>query len=329
MRKVFCLILALAMVLTFMPMGIYADETEPFAAPTGLRWITSPTTVNDEDAIPGSVYWEDAVNSCERYKLTIYKADGEIVEETTWHVKADQTVFCKGNFVTLDPPSGTYWFTIQAIDENNPSRNSEVVSSGKWTYTKPSAKLQSPHNLKLTGTVVSWDKVDGHGVEMEYRYSEEKDGDYDYYSNTFTESSWNNQDIIYDISDPGYYRIRVRILSNDITKISSSDWSDWVEYYYPGKEKKTHSMSSKKNAGAKVDLSCDVGSNMIDVQGDISKDAPLLLASFGSDGRFMGLDVVTSNDTVTLGSNTASAKAIWIDSVATPQSEAVEFDLGE
>ena len=304
----------------------FADDSQPYAAPTDLHW---GSTEPRPGYTPGYIYWTDTVNTtCEWYLLVIYDESGKKIDSAWYKEDADETQYRKNDFLFCDVPSGKYRFSVQAGDYNNKAKNSEVVYSDFWTYTRPSEKLPTPKNVKLTGCILSWDNPDSYRVETQYGLIDQWGNEYG--DGPFSRGSTSNkEDISNALQVPGSYHFRVRFVSGDMINICSSDWSDYVYFNYKGAVKKNYSMSTEDN-GESLDIVVDEGHFSVTATGDLSEEQPLLLASYADSGRFQGLDVLMNeNDTVGIASDTSDVAALWIGSAYQPKCEALEIKLAE
>ncbi len=322
--KRFTWVAVLVLLLLVLCSGVaFADDSQQFAAPTDLHWGTSLS--------PGYIYWTDTINTtCEIYKLIIYDASGEIIHSTNYSGLIGPQ-FRVDDFRYCDVTSGNYRFSIQAVDnhyDDNTPKNSEIVYSDFWTYTKPSQKLATPKNVKLAGSVLTWDNPENNRVEVQFGLvdawgNDRGDGRY----------SWghrsNEQDVRNAFQETGVFRFRVRFVSDNITKICNSDWSEYVYFRYKGDVKKNYKMNAGDN-GDSLDIVVDEGHFSVTATGDLSEDQPLLIASYDTSGRFLGLDVLTdTSDKAGIDSDASSATAIWIGSEYQPKCKAQVIELDE
>ena len=83
-----------------------------------------------------------------------------------------------------------------------------------------------------------------------------------------------------------------------------------------------HSSDSKK---VEVEVATDSGK--VNIEGSASPEAPVLVASFDENGRFAGVEFVSSETAVDAASGAAKIRIFWIDNEARPLAEAAEVDL--
>lgn len=148
-------------------------------------------------------------------------------------------------FIGFDYPSGTYYFTVQALGDGTQYRDSDIAKSGNWVYVKPQQKLPTPTGLGwmdnnnmifsapqdplaayLESEIYVRDenaKADGHNLDG-WRWAGANLG--------YPISSWTYQNSvqIYDQAlqsgGSGYYTFKMRFLSSDITQKVGSEWSE-------------------------------------------------------------------------------------------------------
>ncbi len=226
-------------------------SAEKLAAPTNLRWETAYKVYTEEhdefsygEAVyPGFISWDDAKNSVENYSVTFYAADGNVVNHTSWMKDPNLTTYHADDFLTKIETSGTYRFSVQAFDPDDPSRDSEIAYSDWWTYSRPNQTLDVPVGLYADGTTLHWPAVArAGGYYVQKGYSETADDDIFWYGSTWWRRS---NDTDYDITrgehnqniltTAGYYFYHVRALSNDITKYNNSGYGELYRVYSDGK----------------------------------------------------------------------------------------------
>ena len=222
-----------------------ASNLTKLSAPKNPAWSTTQK---------GTMNWyvgevRDISSEYQYYSIKLYKDDALYKQWTNgWTDYYD-----KNNLpISLDAGfdwsgekelvSGTYYFTVQAIPNPNASnskyRASDTVTSSKWTYTKP-AKYAKPTNLKMDWPTVTWTGPSG----SDYYYhilvmvaDKETDTPTGTCSRFAYEPSYTftKQDMEYlrDCHGDTYVSIKVRAISNDITKKAHSSWSTLSEAYF-------------------------------------------------------------------------------------------------
>lgn len=88
----------------------------------------------------------------------------------------------------------------------------------------------------------------------------------------------------------------------------------------------TKTLRDSSGKTVKADVSLDWGT--VDASGNISADAPVLVASYDENGRFLGVSVLTSPAKTSTENGSETAKLIWLDGKAfTPRTGAEEVLL--
>ena len=227
--------------------------TSKLAPPTNLRWETQARTYYEQrdygtmrvDICVGSISWTDTVNSTREYEIEVYNEKGDSVCRMGHNFSnfPESTSFHSDVFATDVEESGTYRFSVRAVNYTDQNLSSDPAYSDTWTYTKPSAKLPAPTGLNLNNSILKWNAVsNADGYEVEVTYSQSLNGEKEFYGgdsgrngsdDTETDVSFylsaDADDIEYGY-DGRYHHFRVRCLSNDITKICNSPWSNYLTY---------------------------------------------------------------------------------------------------
>lgn len=112
-----------------------------------------------EKVYPGCISWDDSKNSVEDYCIVFYDASGNEVCRSYWVKDPEMDSYHADDFLTHIEVSGTYRFSVQAIDEDDPSRNSEIAYSDWWPYYRPNQTLDVPVGLYADGTTLHWPAV--------------------------------------------------------------------------------------------------------------------------------------------------------------------------
>ena len=230
--------------------GASAQSSGKLATPTNLRWETAYKEYMEEHdglsyfekVYPGCISWDDSKNSVEDYCIVFYDASGNEVCRSYWVKDPEMDSYHADDFLTHIEVSGTYRFSVQAIDEDDPSRNSEIAYSDWWPYYRPNQTLDVPVGLYADGTTLHWPAVArAGGYYVQKGYSETADDDIFWYGATWWRRS---NDTEYDITrgehnrdiltTAGYYFYHVRTLSNDITKYNNSGYGELYRVYSDG-----------------------------------------------------------------------------------------------
>lgn len=138
-----------------------------------------------------------------------------------------------------DRESGDYYFTVQAVGDEEQYKDSPVVTSPIWHYERPEAALAAPTDLHWEGQTACWsDEVnraaDLYGYLIQFRCKDPETGkavftyDYDMYdieSLAFSGLKDTLDDQILERLGSGTCQFRIQALSRDITRIRHGQWS--------------------------------------------------------------------------------------------------------
>lgn len=262
----------LALLLPVLCLTVFASAAElpQLSTPTDLVWgvdrhlyESGPETdeyVSNE--IPGMISWQWSEPFQNQYSIAIYRVGSsdpvssvsvDMGSRDLYSPYVNDEFFLEGRWLseldspTDDPnfPSGTYYFTVQALGDGTQYRDSAIVTSSNWTYTAPDQLLPTPTGLKWDGRYALWNPVG------------ESDPAYDYVYGFVTEFYWEDpdtgdlipvggsmsgsyggsacEDYIYDDCFQEYglgdYYFRVRLMSNDTTVYAGSKWSELSPAY--------------------------------------------------------------------------------------------------
>lgn len=140
-----------------------------------------------------------------------------------------------------DRESGDYYFTVQAVGDEEQYKDSPVVRSETWTYTRPEAELAAPSDLHWEGQTACWsDEVnraaDLYGYLIQFRCEDPETGNavftydmYDIASLAFGGLKDTLDDQILERLGSGTCQFRIQALSRDITRIRHGQWSEFNE----------------------------------------------------------------------------------------------------
>lgn len=140
-----------------------------------------------------------------------------------------------------DRESGDYYFTVQAVGDEEQYKDSPVVTSPIWHYVRPEAELTAPTGLHWEGQTACWSDESNHaadlyGYEIQFRCvapeTEAETGTK--YTLTMDELSSGGlkhtlQDWVKDLLGSGTCQFRLRAVSGDITRFRHSQWSEFNE----------------------------------------------------------------------------------------------------
>lgn len=136
-----------------------------------------------------------------------------------------------------DRESGDYYFTVQAVGDEEQYKDSPVVTSPIWHYERPEAELAAPSDLHWEGQTACWsDEVnradDLYGYLIQFRCEDPETGAETgtKYTLTMDELSSDGlkhtlQDWVKDLLGSGTCQFRLRAVSGDITRFRHSQWS--------------------------------------------------------------------------------------------------------
>ena len=142
-----------------------------------------------------------------------------------------------------DRESGNYYFTVQAVGDEEQYKDSPVATSPIWHYERPEAALAAPTDLHWEGQTACWsDEVnraaDLYGYLIQFRCKDPETGkavftyDYDMYdieSLAFSGLKDTLDDQILERLGSGTCQFRIQALSRDITRIRHGQWSEFNE----------------------------------------------------------------------------------------------------
>lgn len=240
-----CLLLLLCLI----PNPASAAEKERLGTPANLTWNKYTDNHTELKQRYGSVAWKAAepFSPAEpvTFEIKVYK-DGKLWDTLRNGFNPDYLsgylsvdLYVNKNFET-----GTYSFTVQAIDDTGTYASSKVAKSGTWEYKKPSKELECPYNLRWdeNDTIngfpkAKWNSDYSHdNYEVIMYYGIEEAGErwqFHRQTNITTTQNTPPQFILDDgLYGPGYYFFKVRAISNDITKVCNSHWEIYEPYHW-------------------------------------------------------------------------------------------------
>lgn len=209
-----------------------AYDTEAAArldAPTELTWVQECREYTLEQADGtlavvelsfGDIYWTPAADA-DLYCVELYQADGTKVSE----VRTTDTWYSLHQHVT---ESGTYYAMIQSERMDGAVLPSEAAKSSQWIYDAPAAKLGTPSQLNLAGGVASWEAPAGEVecYEIEWYRAPNATGPAGSIGTETTSGTKTAMPNWYiSTYGAGYYALRVRAISADISLQQHSDWT--------------------------------------------------------------------------------------------------------
>lgn len=116
-------------------------ELTKLATPTDLVWHR----LSDGSTMYGVISCQAVPDCGGEYYVCVYK-DGERIEQTYWHTKKTDGII---SFSTCDliNESGSYYFTISAVGDQEFTSDSDTATSETWVYNKPAQSLGGATNL--------------------------------------------------------------------------------------------------------------------------------------------------------------------------------------
>lgn len=213
----------------------------PLDAPTDLAWAGDYP--GDMRCKPGALF-QDYLT------WTLYQVGNPTPlarRETAYSGRYDPDswrvcdLFWRGYHDYPDRESGDYYFTVQAVGDEEQYKDSPVVRSETWTYTRPEAELAAPSDLHWEGQTACWsgesnNAADLYGYEIQFRCVAPETGAETgtKYTLTMDELSSDGlkhtlQDWVKDLLGSGTCQFRLRAVSGDITRFRHSQWSEFNE----------------------------------------------------------------------------------------------------
>ena len=230
-----------------------ASNLTRLAEPTDLTWHKEYRWSDNGQKLVdymGAIAFKPAQPSAGDYQIRYWvERDGEFVicdyDGVGYGVDYEAPQWLSsGSFAMRSPESGKYKFSVQAVcwDGDAQYANSKEVFSDVFNYVKPAAQLSAPvpKTLEIVNNnlMATWDGA-GDQFFIEWHYAptlEEVGRDDDAYSLYNWGEYQENCDYLGEWAlqeyGTGYYYFRIRALSDDITKVCNSQWSDYSEPYY-------------------------------------------------------------------------------------------------
>jgi hypothetical protein len=179
----------------------------------------TPLDVPNNVHIDGTTLKWDAVQNAESYEVTITDKDGKVVD-TQYTGTATSFDLTTLNLI-LD--SGTYNLTVTAIGDGNTYRDSEPSNAVTYTVVQL-PKLNAPENVRIAGTMLTWDEVTG-----ATGYMVTVTGQNNFTDHFWAESASLDLSILDQNLDPGTYELTVTAVGDD-KNYRNSDPSSSVKY---------------------------------------------------------------------------------------------------
>ena len=212
-----------------------AAALQKLAAPSELEWGKK----EDGSALPGTAYFKANQPTQNRYYYEVFKVGKGSVYHVTHSFGVNMSGYydLEGFIAENEPETGDYYFELTAKGDGQQYSDSDTVRSATWHYDKPSRQLGAVSNLVLNASTASWtnpaDTEYIGGDFLDIQFSKTKDGQYVSAGWAYSYNGISNSSSIYEDCfermGAGFYKVRVKLLSKDITKCTNSSWSAWSE----------------------------------------------------------------------------------------------------
>ena len=217
------------------------ERLPPLDAPTDLAWAGN---------YPGDIRCKSGTLFQDYLTWTLYQVGNPTPlarRETAYSGRYDPDswrvcdLFWRGYRDYPDRESGDYYFTVQAVGDEEQYKDSPVATSPIWHYERPEAALAAPTGLHWEGQTACWsdesnNAADLYGYEIQFRCVAPETGAETgtKYTLTMDELSSDGlkhtlQDWVKDLLGSGTCQFRLQALSRDITRFRHSQWSEFNE----------------------------------------------------------------------------------------------------
>lgn len=212
------------------------ERLTPLDAPTDLAWagdypgdMRCKSGALFQDHLLWTLYQVGDPDPLDLCETTYYGYDPD-----SWRID-DLFWAAYGNYPGWE--SGDYYFTVQAVGDEELYKDSPVVTSPIWHYERPEAALAAPSDLHWEGQTACWsDEVnhaaDLYGYLIQFRCEDPETGKavstydmYDIASLAFGGLKDTLDDQILERLGSGTCQFRIQALSRDITRIRHGQWS--------------------------------------------------------------------------------------------------------
>ncbi len=225
-----------------------AEGKTKLSAPSDLQWNKATEWSWDEETgesytypvdSPASSLWKCGEIMQGEFKVTFYRvlADGRSEEMGQhWYYIGStdhEEYYSVDGFERLGGlETGDYYFTVQAMGDGENYINSEIATSGVWHYVKPTATMGTCSDLQWNFPKGNWISAPATDVEPYYEvevlYSPVSFGEpWHIATSRMSSESFEVWDHVLEDYGVGFYYFRVRILSEDITKVFHGAWSNF------------------------------------------------------------------------------------------------------
>lgn len=216
----------------------------------GLTQLSAPTDFAWAGDYPGDIRCKSGTLFQDYLTWTLYQVGNPTPlarRETAYSGRYDPDswrvcdLFWRGYRDYPDRESGDYYFTVQAVGDEEQYKDSPVVTSPIWHYVRPETELTAPSDLHWEGQTACWsdesnNAADLYGYEIQFRCVAPETGAETgtKYTLTMDELSSDGlkhtlQDWVKDLLGSGTCQFRLRAVSGDITRFRHSQWSEFNE----------------------------------------------------------------------------------------------------
>lgn len=213
----------------------------PLDAPTDLSWAGD---------YPGDIRCKSGALFQDHLLWTLYQVGNPTPlarRETAYSGRYDPhswrvcDLYWRGYRDYPDRESGDYYFTVQAVGDEEQYKDSPVVTSPIWHYERPEAELTAPTGLHWEGQTACWSDESNHaadlyGYEIQFRCVAPETGAETRLKYTLTMDGLSSdglkhtlQDGVKDLLGSGTCQFRLRAVSGDITRFRHGQWSEFNE----------------------------------------------------------------------------------------------------
>lgn len=259
-KRILSLLLALCLLCALLPASVFAEEAAELpklATPTDLQW--------GKDGVPGILCWKAEGARQNHFETKVYRVGdaepiytmGHYYESTYQGTDFEDSVFLSHedghwgtvSFDSYEITTGSYYFTVQALGDGTQYADSEVAQSATWDYVRPEYHLCP---VTYTGELswdwpnakwsTNWDTYQfGYCVDFLFAETEQEEprccgGTWGPARSGSVDGVYSDSVAVYDkmLQDmgEGYYYFRVKLVSNDITQMLNSAWSDLSSAYH-------------------------------------------------------------------------------------------------
>ena len=184
---------------------------------------------------PGASLWKCGEIMQGEFEIIFYQlmADGTSVDVGHHYYYVGSTdhneYYSVEGMDNVDPETGDYYFTVQAIGDGVNYINSEIAKSDVWHYVRPEAHMGTCYDLQWNWPEGNWNTSTSAEdpyfcVEVLFTPVSFQEPHIRYRS-----YGWRD-DMTFELDDEdievGYYYFRVRVMSEDITTVANGPWSE-------------------------------------------------------------------------------------------------------